>query len=415
MTGLLLTGIGELVTNDPPGGPGGSPAPDAKHLLGVIHDASVAIEDGRIVWAGPSDELPGTHRRLPGLDIDGRAVLPGFVDAHTHLVFGGDRAGEFAERLTGRPYADVLASEGGIRATVQATRAASDDNLVNAATDRVTRMFHSGTTTVEVKSGYGLDVETERRQLEVAIALDAALPVDVVPTFLGAHHLPGEFTDDRDGFIEVVVEEMLPACAPLARYCDVFCDDGAFTVEEARRILVAGRTHGLEPRVHANELAASGGALLAAEVGAASADHLVHVDDADVAALADAGVVAVLLPTTSFCLRGNYAPGPELWEAGVTIALATDCNPGTSYTESMPFVIAVACVEMGLTPEQAVWAATRGGAVALEEPGKGVVAPGAVADLVLLDAPSYLHLPYRPGTNLVAGVVKDGEVVSSLM
>jgi imidazolonepropionase len=399
---LLLTGIGELTTNHPGGA----------DLLGVVPDAAVAVRGGRVGWAGRAGDLPDAYRGLPELDCAGRAVVPGFVDPHTHLVFAGDRSDEFARRLRGESYEDILASGGGIHATVRATRAAGRDDLLAASAPRLARMLANGTTTVEIKSGYGLDAETERRQLEAVAELAATSPVDVVATCLAAHLVPLEHADDRGRFLELLEEVMIPASAPLARYCDVFCDAGAFTVDESRRILQAGRRCGLAPRLHANELADTGAARLAAEIGAVSADHLVHVDDADVAALAAAGTVAVLLPATTFSLgTGRYAPGPRLWEAGVTVALATDCNPGTSYTESMPFVIAVACIEMGLTPEQAVWSATRGGALALEADDKGWVGAGTVADLVVLDAPSYLHLPYRPGGDLVAAVVKDGRVV----
>lgn len=399
MSDLLLTGIGQLVTN----------ADGAPDTVGAIADAAVAIRGGLVVWAGAERDLPAAHRELATRDVGGRAVLPGFVDAHTHLVFAGDRADEFARRLRGETYEAVLASGGGIRATVRATRAAPLDELVASGLARLGRMLRNGTTTCEVKSGYGLDPGTERRQLEAVARLAEAQPVDLVPTFLGAHVLPEDAVDDREGFIALVEEEMLPACAPLARYCDVFCDDGAFTVAEARRVLEAGRRHGLAPRIHANELGPTGGARLAAELGCVSADHLAHLDERDVAALAASGTVAVLLPATTFSLRTHhYAPGPTLWEAGVTVALATDCNPGTSYTESMPFVVALACLEVGLTPEQAVWAATRGGALALELTDRGQVVAGARADLVVLDAPTYLHLAYRPGSDLVAEVIVGG-------
>ncbi|MGH3440958.1 MAG: imidazolonepropionase [Nitriliruptorales bacterium] len=402
MSDLLLTGIGELVTN----------RDGAEDLVGAVPDAAVAVRDGRIVWVGPESDLPPDNRELPTLDCAGRAVIPGFVDAHTHVVFAGDRSDEFARRLRGESYEEVLAYGGGIRATVGATRQADLDGLVAESSPRLAAMLAAGTTTAEVKSGYGLDTATERRQLEAVGVLAERTPVDLVSTFLGAHVVDAEFTDDRDGFVDLVVSEMLPACAPLASYCDVFCDRGAFTVEETRRILVAARDNGLGLRMHAEELARTGGAALAAELGAASADHLVHVNDEDIGVLAAAGTAAVLLPATSFSLRSSYAPGPAMFAAGVTVALATDCNPGTSYVTSMPFVVALGCLEMGLTPEQALWAATRGGALALEDHDKGQVGPGAAADLVVLDAPTYRHLPYRPGSDLVAAVFKDGRLVS---
>ncbi len=396
---LLLTGIGELITN----------APRAPDLVGLVHGAAVAVREGRVAWAGAEQDLPAELRGTDPFDVDGRAVVPGFVDPHTHLVFAGDRSDEFARRLRGEDYEEILAAGGGIHSTVAATRAASFDELVDAATERARRLLRQGTTTVEVKSGYGLDVATEVRILEAARAVGERTPLDVVPTYLGAHVVPGDV--DREEYLDLVTGEMLDACVPLARYCDVFCDRGAFTVEEARRVLLAGLEGGLRPRLHVEQLAHTGGACLAAELGAASADHLDYVTPEDAAALRQAGVVGVLLPAVSFCLHTPQAPARMLWESGVTVALATDCNPGTSYVESMPFVIALACLEMGLTPEEALWAATRGGALALDEPDKGWVLKGAVADLVVLDAPSYRHLPYRPGSDLVWTVVKDGTVV----
>jgi imidazolonepropionase len=395
---LLVSGIGELVTNAP-----------GEDLLGVVGGAAVAIRSGVVVWAGPEAELPPEHRALPPLDASGRAVIPGFVDGHTHLVFAGDRSGEFARRLRGESYEKILAAGGGIHSTVAATRAASHDELVADAVARADRMLRAGTTTVEIKSGYGLDVGTERRMLEAAREVGERTPLDVVTTFLGAHVVAAGW--DRAEYVDLVVDEMLPACAPAADFCDVFCDSGAFTVEESRRILAAALDRGLRPRLHADQLSRTGAARLAAELGAMSADHLDHVTAEDAAAMRDAGVVAVLLPGASFSLRSTPAPGRMLWDAGVTVALATDCNPGTSYVESMPLVVAIACLEMGLTPEEALWAATRGGALALGLADGGWLGAGSKGDLVVLDAPSYLHLPYRPGTALVAGVVKAGVAI----
>ncbi|MFH1330498.1 MAG: imidazolonepropionase [Actinomycetota bacterium] len=396
---LLLTGIGELATNRPR-------SPD---LVGAVRGAAVAVRAGRVAWAGAAADLPAELGGLPRLDVDGRAVVPGFVDAHTHLVFAGDRSGEFCRRLVGEDYEEILASGGGIHSTVAATRAASLEALAASASERAWRLLRQGTTTVEVKSGYGLDTATEVKILEAARVVGESVPLDVVPTFLGAHVVAQGM--GREEYLDLVTGEMLAACAPLARYCDVFCDRGAFSVDEARRVLRAGMERGLRPRLHAEQLARTGAAWLAAEVGAASADHLDHATPEDAAALRQTAVVAVLLPAASFSLRASQAPGRMLWDAGVTVALATDCNPGTSYVESMPFVIALACLEMGLTPEEALWAATRGGALALDEPDKGWVVEGAVADLAVLDAPSYRHLPYRPGSDLVWAVVKDGAVV----
>lgn len=404
---LLLRGIGELVTNDPNRPEGG--------LLGVVGNAAVAVCGGQVAWAGRLEDLPDEYFELPDLDCHGRAVLPGFVDSHTHLVFAGERGDEFMRRLRGDTYESILEAGGGIQSTVRETRRVVRETaavgLVESARSRAERMLAHGTTTVEIKSGYGLDVSTELRMLEAATALGTLVPIDTVCTFLGAHVVPPEFADDRDGYLHLLEQEMLPVLAPLARYCDVFCDRGAFSVAEARRILEAGKRHGLKPKVHAEQLAATGAARLAAEVGAVSADHLDHVDTDGAARMAAAGTVATLLPSASFSLRTPQAPARMLWDAGVTVAIATDCNPGTSFVESMQFVIAIAVLEMALTPAEAVWAATRGGAYALEEPRKGWIAAGSAADLVVLDAPSHVHIPYRPGANLVWKVIKDGEIV----
>jgi imidazolonepropionase len=388
MTDLLLTGIGRLVTNDGP----------------PVVDAAVAVEAGRITYAGPSEDAPsqGSGRLI---ECEGRAVIPGFVDAHTHLVFAGDRAAEFTQRLAGADY-----TGGGILSTVAATRAASEDDLFRAAAGRVHRMISGGTTTIEIKTGYGLDLETEQRLLRVAHRLAAELPITVRTTFLGAHTIPLEFQDDPDGYVDLIVDEMLPSVAADADYCDVFVEEGAFDIDQARRILEAAASHGLQTRVHAEQLSHSGGARLAAEVGAASADHLDHATEADALALAEAGVCAILTPGASYSLRKPQAPGPMLLDHGVTLALATDCNPGTSYFESMGLVVSLACVLMGLTVEQAVFAATRGGALSLGLDDHGILEPGAVGDLVVLDAPAETHLAYRPATNLVWKTIKAGVV-----
>jgi imidazolonepropionase len=397
---LLLTGIAELVTNDRrrPG------------LLGLVEGAAVAIRESRITWAGAEAELPARYRRLPELPCEGRAVVPGFVDPHTHLVFAGHRAGEFASRLSGASYEETLRAGGGISSTVAATREASPAELLAGALERAGAMLEHGTTTVEIKSGYGLEPATEIITLEVARQVGEQLPLDSVVTFLGAHVVPGEYREDRAGYLRLIEEEMLPRASRIASYCDVFCDEGAFTPEESRRVLAAGRRFGLKPRLHANQLGPSGGVEVAAEVGAVSADHLEHIDERGADQLAAAGVVGVLCPTASWSVRSPQAPGRMLWERGVTVALATDCNPGTSYVGSMQLVMAVASMEMGLTIEQALWAATRGGALALEDESKGVVAPGAAGDLVVLDADSYRHLVYRPDRNLAQWVVKGGDV-----
>ncbi len=363
---------------------------------------AIIIRDGRVAGVVPDRSLSTvvSSADAPELDAAGRAVIPGFVDAHTHLVFAGDRAGEFAARLEGRPY-----QAGGILSTVRATRAATLDELVAGVLRRAGECLAGGTTTVEAKSGYGLSTDAERRCLEALRVAAGRTPLDVVPTFLGAHLAP------EPGYVDRVIEEMLPVCAGLAEGCDAFCDEGALSVEDSRRVLVAGLQHGLVPRLHAEELAHTGGAQLAAELRCASADHLVHATDADGRALAAAGVVAVLLPATSFSLRAGYAPARMLLDAGVEVALASDCNPGTSYTSSMPFVIALACSAYGLSVDEAVRAATQGGARALRRPDRGVIRAGALGDLAVLVGDHWVDLAYRPGMPAIAHVVKAGCVV----
>lgn len=396
MEPLVLTGIAELVTNDPE--------------LGRLTGAAIVMEAERVAWVGPAADLPTTWSEARPIDLQGRAVLPGFVDAHTHLVFAGDRAGEFARRMAGESYADISAAGGGILSTVAATRAAPRRQLVEGARRRMERMLAAGTTTLEVKSGYGLDTATELLMLEVAEEAAAGLPLTLRRTFLGAHTVPSEYRSDPGAYVELVVEEMLPVCAPHADYCDVFVEEGAFGVEEARHILGAADALGLRARLHAEQLGHTGGAALAAELGAVSADHLDYINAEEAEALAAAGTVATLVPGASFQLRSPQAPGPMLWDAGVTVAIATDCNPGTSYVESMPFVVALAVTQMGLTVDQAVWAATRGGALSLGMDDRGRLAPGDRADLIVLDAPSVAHLAYRPATPLVATVITGGRI-----
>lgn len=362
-------------------------------VAGVVAESSVTKE----TLSGMGIDTAGGPEEL---DVAGRAVVPGFVDAHTHLVFAGDRADEFGARLAGRPY-----EAGGIMRSVEATRAATLDELTAGVVERARRCLEGGTTTIEVKSGYGLDVETEVRSLEAIERARSETAAGLVATFLGAH------LDPEPGYVDLVVEEMLPACAPLAVSCDAFCDVGALSVESTRRVLEAGKAHGLVPRVHAEELAHSGGAALAAEVGCVSADHLVHATRDDARALAASGVTAVLLPATSFCLRSVYAPARMLMDEGVEVALATDCNPGTSYTTSMPFVIAVACSEYGMSADEAVLAATRGGAAALGRDDVGHLGRGARADVVVIEGEHWVDIAYHPGMDVVANVVKDGEVV----
>ena len=390
-TGFLLTGIGLLTTNTGP----------------EIVDAAVAIDGTDVTFAGPARDAPASEGRKV-IDCEGAAVLPGFVDSHTHVVFSGDRSGEFARRLAGASYSEIAAEGGGILATVAATRATPEEELFRLAARRVWRMITAGTTTIEIKSGYGLNPETELRLLRVARRIGEELPVTVRTTFLGAHSVPAEFKSDRDSYVRLLIDEMLPAAAPLADYCDVFVEAGVFDIDEAREIFAAAANLGMEARVHAEQLSHGGGAKLAAEIEAASADHLDHATTDDAGTLAAAGVAAVLVPGASYTLRSPQAPGPMLWEAGCTVALATDCNPGTSYFEGMGPVISLGVVEMGLTADQAIWAATRGGALSLGLEDRGVILEGAPADLVVLDAPSPTHIPYRPATNLVSRVFSAG-------
>jgi imidazolonepropionase len=373
-----LVNIGSLVTNDPTSGNG---------ILGLVADAAVVIEDGRIAWVGPTSRCGPADEQV---DLDGCAVLPGFVDSHAHLLFAGDRAGEFAARMSGQPY-----SAGGIGSTVASTREA-DDAALRANLGRLAHeMQASGTTTFETKSGYGLTVADEARALRLALG-----ETDET-TFLGAHVVPDEFRDRPDDYVALVAGPMLDACAPFARWIDVFCDRGAFDADQATEILEAGKAHGLVPRIHANQLQHGDGVRVAVAVGAASADHCTHLTDADVGLLAGSGTVATLLPGAEFSTRAAYPDARRLIDAGVTVALATDCNPGSSYTTSLPFCIAVAVRDMGMTPDEAVWSATAGGARALQRDDVGAIRVGARADLVSLNAPSHVHLAYRPGVDLI--------------
>ena len=381
----LLHNVGELITNDPA----------ADDLLGVVTDAALVIDDGRVAWVGPSAAAPSADEAI---DCDGAAVMPGFVDSHAHLVFAGDRSAEFAARMAGQPYA-----AGGIRTTVAATRAASDEELRARVAHLVGELERQGSTTYEIKSGYGLTTPDEARSLRIAAEFTDET------TYLGAHVVPPEFDGDRPGYIDLVCGDMLTACAPHARWADVFCDRGAFDADETTAILTAAQGRGLMPRVHANQLQHGPGVQVAVEVGAASADHCTHLSDADVALLADSDTVATLLPGAEFSTRSPFPDARRLIDAGVTVALATDCNPGSSYTTSMPFCIAVGVRDMHFTVAEALWSATAGGATALRRTDVGGLTPGQRADLMILNAPSALHLAYRPGVDLIAQVWREGE------
>jgi imidazolonepropionase len=382
----LLTGIGELVTADPTAGDG-SP-------LGLLRDAALVVESGRVAWVGPAQAAPAVDEAV---DLGGAAVVPGFVDSHNHLVFAGERGAEFAARMSGLPY-----TAGGIASTVAATRAAADATLAGTVRRLVAEMTRGGTTTFETKSGYGLTVVDEERSLAVA---RVATPET---TFLGAHVVPPEYAGDRDAYVDLVRGPMLDACASHARWVDVFCDRGAFDEDETRAVVAAGVARGLLPRLHGNQLGPGPGVRVAVDVGAASVDHCTYLDDADVAALAGSDTVATLLPGAEFSTRAPYPDARRLVDAGVAVAVATDCNPGSSYTTSMAFCIAVAVREMRLTPAEALLAATVGGARALRRSDVGTLALGMRADLAVIDAPSYVHLAYRPGVPLVRETWREG-------
>lgn len=388
-----ITGIAELVTNDPAHAHHADPG----DRLGIVRDAVLVVDDGRVVYAGTAAEAPPASPSDVTVDATGRSVIPGFVDSHNHLVFAGDRTEEFAARMSGQPY-----SAGGIRTTMTATRAATDAQLEENLVRLVGQARRQGTTTLEIKTGYGLTVEDELRALEII-----ARHTDEV-TLLAAHIVPPEYADDPDGYVDLIVEEMIPH-ATAARWIDVFCDRGAFTPEQTERILVAGKAAGLRPRVHANQLEQGEGLRLAARTGCASADHATHATDEDLAVLAESGTVATLLPGAEFSTRATYPDARRFVAAGVELALATDCNPGSSFTNSMPFCLAVAVRDMFFTPAQALYAATAGGARALQRTDVGHLSAGARADFAILDAPSYVQLMYRPGVPLVERVFLAGE------
>ena len=388
MSSVAFTDIESLVTNDSTLGDG---------ELGIRKNAALVVVDGKIAWIGDSKSVGVTDNRI---SLAGKTVVPGFVDSHAHLVFDGDRSEEFSARMRGESY-----SAGGIKTTVAATRYASDETLRANTAKLVYELHRSGVTTFESKSGYALDVENETRSLRIASEFTEET------TFLGAHVVPAEFANRSDDYVELVAGEMLQSAKTYAKWIDVFCDKGAFDVDQARTILRAGVAAGLRPRIHANQLANIGAVQLAVELDCASADHLSHLTDKDIDALAASNTVATLLPGAEFSTRSTYPDARKLFAAGATVAIATDCNPGSSFTTSMAFGIAVAVRDMGFSPEQALIAATRGGAQALRRSDVGALSLGMRADFAVLNAPSYIHLSYRPGVDLVDSTWVGGKNV----
>jgi imidazolonepropionase len=381
---------------------------------GLVPDGAVVLDGERIAWVGPSADLPPLPPGAEVLDVSGRVVLPGLVDSHTHLLFAGDRVDEFEQRLGGLSYQEISARGGGIRSTVRQVRRAGRAELVDLARPRLRRLLAFGVTTVEVKSGYGLTLADELKCLEAVADLAAEGPVELVPTFLGAHAVPPEHAADRAGYLKLLCDDMLPevARAGLAEFCDVFCETGVFSLEESARVLERARALGLRLKLHADELSPLGGAELAARLGAASADHLLCVSEAGIAALASSKTVATLLPGTAFFLGLDFAPARRLIDAGAAVALASDCNPGTCPTENLPLVGAMACARMGLLPAEALNALTLNAAAALGRADRlGSLTPGKQADLLVCSVPDYRHLFYHFGANHVERVFKRGRLV----
>jgi imidazolonepropionase len=409
---LVLRHLRQLITC---AGPAPRRGPDQRDVA-IVSDGAIAADGQTIVYAGPDNALPSSIVSSADQTIDGArfSAVPGFVDAHTHAMFAGDRRDELRRRLAGATYAEIAAQGGGIVSTVTATRAASEEELIAATRPRLAEMLACGTTTAEVKSGYGLDVESELRMLRAIRRLNADESIDLVATFMGAHEVPFEYRDRRAEYERLIVERMIPTVAneQLAEWCDVFCERGVFTPGESRRILEAAKSHGLKPRIHADELAASGGSQVAAAVGARSADHLIFADADGIRALKDAGVVATLLPNAAFYLKlGRFAPARALIDAGVPVALATDVNPGGGFSPSMPFAMTLACFAMGLTFEEALIGATINGAYSLDRHDTvGSLEAGKLMDCVLV-AGDAIDL-IRIGTPSIAGVIKRGRVLA---
>ena len=382
--------------------------------LDRYENAAIAVTDGRVAAIGPTEEITDEYpaeNATHAIDAGGKTVIPGFVDSHTHGLFAGDRSDEFAAKLGGEQYQEILAEGGGILRTVSAVREASDEQLLANLLPHLDTMCAHGTTAVEIKSGYGLDTETELRMLDVIRQADEQHPIDVVPTFMGAHAVPED--EDAESYTDQVIDEQLPAVADqgIAVFCDVFCEEDVFSVAQSRRVLEAGMDHGLTPKIHAEEFVRLGGAQLAAELGATSADHLLHANEDDRAALAEAGVTPVLLPGTAFSLGADYADVRAFLDDGKSVAVATDFNPNC-HSQSMGFAVALACVGMEMTPAEALIAGTHGGARALDRAGEiGTLREGMPADVAIVDGPSHVHVPYNFGVNTVETVLKRGEPV----
>lgn len=415
MATLLLEKIGTLVTPQPgPTHDGALPRAEGSRMndLRVLHDAAIAIDGDTIVAAGNSEEVAGTYPAAERIDCMGKTVLPGFVDSHTHIVFAGNRSSEFAMRLRGATYQEIAAAGGGILSSMRSVREASLEEIVERGRSLVRSAFRHGSTTIEVKSGYGLDTESELKLLEAIRILDREEAPTLVPTFLGAHAFPPELRDDHAAYVDLIVREMIPAVAErgLAEYCDVFTDEGYFTVEESEKIFAAAREHGIKIRVHADELADVNAAAMAARAGATSADHLLMINDDGIRAMREAGVIATLLPGTAFYLGLSYAPARKLVEEGLAVALATDCNPGSNMSENMQMTLALACMGMKMTIEEAITAATLNGAAALHRSDRiGTIAPGMAADLAIFSVPDYPDIVYHYGVNQVEEVIKGGK------
>lgn len=412
---LLITDAAQLLTF---AGPDRPRAGREMACIPLVEEGAVAACNGKIVAVGKTNDVVRSIKLVPGAQVAsarGKVVMPCFVDPHTHLVYGGSREGEFLQRLEGADYMDILAAGGGILSTVRATRQATEAELTKNGLKLLDHFLRAGVGTVEAKSGYGLDTETELKQLRVAHAIDREHPVEVVHTFLGAHAFPPEFSEQRQAYVDLLVREMIPRVASekLAEFCDVFCEENIFTLEQTRRILKAGKQHGLRPKLHADEMTAYGGAELAAEMGAVTADHLLQVSDTGIEKMARMGVIAVLLPGTAFFLMKNrYAPARRMLDAGVPVALSTDSNPGSSPTQAMSLILTLACLGMKMKPAEALTAATINAAYAIDRGHvTGSLEPGKQADILIMDAPNYHYIPYHYGVNLVETVFKRGKKV----